>query len=182
MIRIPGGISILKPIILIIARFPYNSDTVDQYKTSFTKTLTTNSKLVYTEPAGKKALLEINYVFSRISNSSDRKSFDKVNRKYDALNQLYSNQYGLNYLSNSAGLKYQYNGKKLIANIGTNVGVANYTQKDSSRKEVKHFRYTNLFLPISLPVPFYRYFQKEKTIQAYHKPEIQLCQQNPDLV
>jgi hypothetical protein len=120
-------------------------DTIDQYKRNSSLVTTANSKLVYTEPIGKKSLLEFNYTFSKTSSTSDRKSFDKANGKYEQLNDLFSNRYSLNYLSNSGGLKYQYTGKKLTANIGSNMGVADYRQNDSSGKEVRHYRYTNLF-------------------------------------
>ena len=123
----------------------FRTDSINQYKTNSTITKTANSKLVYTEPAGKKGILEFNYTFNDIISNSDRKSFDRVNGKYEALNSLYSNRYQLNYLSNSAGAKYQYNGKKIMANIGTNVGISNYEQKDSFGREVRQLNYTNLF-------------------------------------
>src|SRR6202008_1976283 len=91
---------------------PYQRDTIDQYKINSSVTNAVTSKLVYTEPAGKKGILEFNYVFNRTATISDRKSFDKVNDKYSSLNDLFSIRYGLNYLTNNAGLKYQYNGKK----------------------------------------------------------------------
>lgn len=121
------------------------TDSINQYKTYSGITSTTSSKLVYTEPAGKKGIVEFNYTLSSISSSSDRKSFDRVGGKYEALNALYSNEYQLNYLSNSGGIKYQYSGKKLIANVGSNFGTSNYTQKDSLEREVRQLHYTNLF-------------------------------------
>ncbi len=124
---------------------PYLRDTVDQYKSNFSKTLTTNTKLVYTEPVGKKAVLEFNYAFSRIGSEADRKSFDKANGKYTDLNQEFSNSYSLNYNSNSTGFKYQYNGKKIVANIGSNIGLAKYRQLDSLGRLVNELKYTNLF-------------------------------------
>lgn len=123
----------------------YRSDTIDQYKTAFSKTLTTIAKLVFTEPISKKTILELNYSFNRINSTSNRKSFDKLNGKYEVLNQAYSNDYELGFISNSVGAKYQYNTKKIIANIGSNIGVSNYSQKDSSGKKVRSYSYTNLF-------------------------------------
>ena len=120
-------------------------DSVNQYKTNTTTTATTTSRLVYTEPAGKKGIVELNYTISNIVSNSDRKSFDKVAGKYESLNPLYSNTYQLNYLANSGGIKYQYNGKKLMANIGSNVGTSNQTQKDSLGREVRQLNFTNLF-------------------------------------
>lgn len=120
-------------------------DSIDQYKTSFSRTLTTNGRLIYTEPLGKKSLFELNYTINRIASSADRRSFDKQNGKYEALNPILSNSYQLLYLLNSAGGKYQYNGKKLTATLGTNVGVSAYSQKDSLGKEVRNYNYTNVF-------------------------------------
>ena len=121
------------------------SDSVNQYKTSVTTTGTTNSKLVYTEPAGKKGIVEFNYTFSNTISNSDRKSFDEVGGKYESLNPLFSNRYQLNYLSNSGGAKYQYNGKKLTANIGSNIGTSSQTQKDSLGRDVRQLNFTNLY-------------------------------------
>lgn len=122
-----------------------NVDTIDQYKTGFSKVISTNSKLVYTEPVGKKGILEFNYTFQRVSNTLDRQSFDESGGKYTSRNDLFSVRYGLLYLSNSGGVKYQYNGKKLGVNIGTNLGFADYRQKDSAGQQIRHLTYTNLF-------------------------------------
>ena len=121
------------------------TDSTDQFKQAFSKTLTTTSKLVYTEPLSKKSILEFNYAFNRNINESNRKTFDKINGKYEALNLAYSNNYSLGFLSNSVGVKYQYTGKKLVANLGTNIGVSDYLQKDSEGKKVRQYSYTNLF-------------------------------------
>jgi hypothetical protein len=121
------------------------TDSINQYKTNATTTATTNSKLVYTEPAGKKGIVEFNYTFSNVVSNSDRQSFDRVGGKYEFLNPLFSNSYQLNYIANSTGLKYQYTGKKLTANVGTNIGKSNQTQKDSLGKEVGQLRFTNLY-------------------------------------
>ncbi|MFL5773004.1 MAG: outer membrane beta-barrel protein, partial [Flavisolibacter sp.] len=121
------------------------TDSINQLKTNMSETITTTSKLVFTEALSKKTMLELNYVFNRTNSTSDRKSFDENNGKYEQLNYTYSNKYSLNYLSNNGGAKIQYNGKKLVANIGSNVGVSHYRQLDSTGKEDRHYSYTNLF-------------------------------------
>jgi hypothetical protein len=120
-------------------------DSIDQFKESYNKTITTSSKLTITEQIAVKTTLELNYSFNRNAYTSDRKSFDKVNGKYEALNQVYSNNYSMLFYSNTGGAKIQYNGKKFVANIGTNAGVSNYIQRDSLGKKVNDFKYTNLF-------------------------------------
>lgn len=118
---------------------------IDQYKTSYNKTLTSQARVVYTEPLGNKTSLELNYTFNRNAMESDRKAFDKIGDKYDGFNKALSNNYSMLFYSNTGGAKIQYNGKKLVANIGTNAGVSNYIQRDSLDKKVNHFTYTNLF-------------------------------------
>lgn len=121
------------------------TDTIDQYKTNATNSSTVNSKLVYTEAAGKKGIFEMNYTFNDVISNANRKSFNKSNGKYDVIDPLFSNQYQLNFLSNSAGLKYQYNSKKITANIGSNIGVSTQSQKNAVGKEVRQLNYTNLY-------------------------------------
>lgn len=120
-------------------------DSVDQLKEAYNKTITTTSRLVITEQIAPKTTLELNYSFNRNEYTSDRKSFDKVNGKYEGFNRTFSNNYSMLFYSNTGGAKIQYNGKKLVANIGTNAGVSNYIQRDSLGKKVNHFKYTNLF-------------------------------------
>lgn len=121
------------------------TDTINQYKTNIATTSTVGSKLVYTEPAGKKGIIEMNYTFNDVISNSNRKSFNKNNGKYTVIAPLLSNQYQLNYLSNSAGVKYQYNSQKITANIGSNLGVSTQLQKDSVGNDVRKLHYTNLF-------------------------------------
>ncbi|MGZ8550750.1 MAG: outer membrane beta-barrel family protein [Chitinophagaceae bacterium] len=123
----------------------FSRDTIDQYKTNTSRASTWNSKLVYTEPLGKKGMLEFNYTLNHMASTSDRKSFDKANGKYEELNPVFSNNYGLRNLVNSAGMKYQYTSKKVTANIGTNIGGARYRQLDSLDRPVRQLNYTNLF-------------------------------------
>ncbi len=123
----------------------FNTDSIDQKKTVFNKTQTSGAKAVYTEPLSKKTTLELNTSWSRNATESDRKSFDKVNGKYEDLNEIFSNKYELEYLSKGGGTKIQYNSKKFVANIGMNVMLSEYNQDDSLGKRVRHFEYTNLF-------------------------------------
>lgn len=118
---------------------------IDQRKTSYNKTLTSQARVVYTEPLSNKTTLELNYTFNRNAITSDRKAFDKIGDKYEGFNKALSNSYSMLFYSNTGGAKIQYNGKKLVANIGTNAGVSNYIQRDSLDKKVNHFTYTNLF-------------------------------------
>ena len=120
-------------------------DTIDQYKMNNSRASTWNSKLVYTEPVGKKGVLEFNYTMNHMASTSNRKSFDKANGKYEDLNPEFSNSYGLRNFVNSAGMKYQFNSKKMTVNVGSNVGTARYRQLDSTGLQVRELNYTNIF-------------------------------------
>jgi hypothetical protein len=125
---------------------PYRKDTTDQYKTNHGLNTNISSKLVYTEPAGSRGTLELNYTFNNLVNSSNRKSFNKTGTgKYDQPDPLLTNQYELGYTMNSAGVQYQYNGKSLTATLGSNVGVSGYSQRDATGEEIRNMQYTNLF-------------------------------------
>jgi hypothetical protein len=119
--------------------------TFDQQKFGYNKTVTTSSRVVYTEPLSRKTSLEFNYSFNRNATTSDRKTFDKVGDEYKSLNKELSNSYSLLFYSNTGGAKIQYNGKKFVANIGTNAGVSNYVQRDSLGKKTNDFEYFNFF-------------------------------------
>lgn len=119
---------------------------IDQYKINSALTTTTKAKLVFTEPVGKNAVVELNYMLHQTGSSADRRSFNQsLSGKYDEPDPLFSNKYALQYGLNSAGFKYQYNGKKLTANVGTNMGVSAYTQKSASGQQTNSVHYTNLF-------------------------------------
>ncbi|RYY55248.1 MAG: hypothetical protein EOO09_11225 [Chitinophagaceae bacterium] len=121
------------------------SDTIDQKRDFYSESKTATARAVYTEPMGKKGTLEFNYAFSRTRSESDRKTFDADDTgKYTSLNDSLSIRYGLAYISNGVGVKYQYSTKKLSANIGTNVGASSMNQFDSLNKKVRTFRFLNL--------------------------------------
>ena len=122
-----------------------DKDSTEQFKDNTGRNKKAQSRIVYTEPITKKVLLELNYTFGLNNTLNDQKTFDKNNNgKYEDYNPTFSNRYALNIMSNSGGTKFQYNGKKLTANIGLNVGRSSYTQKDSAGNQANRFTYTNL--------------------------------------
>lgn len=89
------------------------------------------AKAVYTEPLAKKLFLELNYGINSYTSDSKRLSYDSSGEgKYETLNPLYSNHYSFNVFTNSTGTALRYNGKKLTASAGTDVGFTNFYQKD----------------------------------------------------
>ncbi len=103
----------------------------DQMKVNDNKVNTFTAKTVYTEPLAKKLFLELNYGINSYTSDSKRLSYDSSGvGKYENLNPLYSNHYSFNVFTNSTGSALRYNGKKLTASAGTDVGFTNFYQKD----------------------------------------------------
>ncbi|WP_147204338.1 outer membrane beta-barrel protein [Segetibacter aerophilus] len=123
-----------------------NRNNVDQMKMYDVNTLTTSGRLVYTEPVVKNLFIEFNYGL-RLNNSESKKlSYDKNNTgKYEALNDTFSNNYNYKILTNSGGMAWRFNSKKLNAGIGSDIAVADFTQEDVLRKTTTRYSYTNLF-------------------------------------
>lgn len=83
-------------------------------------TQTYSANLVYTEPLGKKSLLELNgYVNKNLSNTS-KKVFDKNtnSNEYDILNGRLTNEYHSDYTYMGGGMNYRLNKKKLSFSTG----------------------------------------------------------------
>ncbi|MDP4211072.1 MAG: outer membrane beta-barrel protein [Bacteroidota bacterium] len=114
----------------------------DQYKTFRNKTLALDSRLVYTEPLSAISSLAINYGLSGGNSQSDRNSFNKsAVGKYDAIDSAYSNDYHFSLLTQKTGLLYNFSGRKLHFNIGSDIGFTGFKQQnlDSGLFLNRHF-------------------------------------------
>ena len=118
----------------------------DQRKLSQSEVSLINSKITYTEPIAKKFFAEINYAFRVSSSNAEKLSYDKDNSgKYGSLNDTFSNNYKFNVLTNTAGIAFKYNGKKITASLGSDVAFSNFKQTDLLKDSVAKRDYTNLF-------------------------------------
>ncbi len=79
-----------------------------------------SANLVYTEPLGKKSLLEFNAFINKNIGSTSRKVYDKngANNLYDALNTKLTNEFNSEYTYAGAGMNYRYNQKKYNFSTG----------------------------------------------------------------
>ena len=118
----------------------------DQQKKSDATANILNAKAVYTEPLSKKVFLELNYAVRSSKSNSEKLSYDKnSDDKYDKLNELYSNKYRFDVLTNTTGLALKFNGKKITASAGTDIAFQNFHQKDLLRDSAFTRNYTNFF-------------------------------------
>ena len=79
-----------------------------------------SANLVYTEPLGKKSLLEFNTFLNKNIGSSSKKVYDKnsATGMYDALNTRLTNEYSSEYTYAGGGMNYRYNQKKYNFSTG----------------------------------------------------------------
>ncbi|MEO8711699.1 MAG: outer membrane beta-barrel protein [Parafilimonas sp.] len=78
------------------------------------------SKLIYTEPMGKRSLFEFSGFFNTNAGASNKQTFDynNLSGKHDALNPLLSNDYRTNYTYTGGGINFRTNQKKVNITAG----------------------------------------------------------------
>ncbi len=132
-----------------------SNDTTDQRKISNTSAGTFNSKIVYTEPLSKNFFVELNYAFRNSKSDAEKLSYDKsLAGKYDLLNDTFSNHYKFDVLTNTAGIVFKYNGKKIVYGLGTDIARSNFKQTDLLRDTVSTRNYTNFFPRVNFVYKF----------------------------
>lgn len=121
-------------------------DTTDQKKANNTFTSVFNGKVTYTEPIVKNVFTEINYS-ARISKSNaERLSYDKsISNKYESYNDTFSSHYAFDVFTNTVGLAFKYNTKKVTASAGTDVAKTNFRQTDLLKVTLQKRDYNNFF-------------------------------------
>ena len=123
-----------------------NTDSIDQRKINDIQNGGYYSKVAYTEPIVKNVFMEVSYGI-RVSNSESKKlSYDKnQDEKYEDLNTAFSNNYDFHVLTNSGGMTWRYNAKKLTISAGGDVALANFKQTDLLHDTAIRYNYTNFF-------------------------------------
>jgi hypothetical protein len=128
-----------------VTRLPKDSLT-DQMKLTDTKVNAFGGKLSYTEPLSKRIFTEVSYGLRINSSSSERLSYNKSpDGKYEVLSQAYSNSYRYDVTTNTAGLFFKYNTKKIVAGIGSDLAFQNFDQQDKVHNTSVERNYVNLF-------------------------------------
>ncbi|MBS1783297.1 MAG: TonB-dependent receptor [Bacteroidetes bacterium] len=132
-------------------RHPDSTQIIDQQKLLNASTFQLASKLTYTEPLSKTVFLEINYQAGLNNNSSARLSFDKnkMDGKYDLLNDSTSANYDFNYLINTGGSNLRFVFKKFNFSFGGAMSNTYFSQQDNltAKKNYSFNRSYNNFFP-----------------------------------
>jgi Outer membrane protein beta-barrel family len=125
----------------------------DQRKTTNNEAISINSNISYTEPLSKSSSLVVNYGINLDNSHSNRLSFNQNSEgKYTMMDSLYSNDYAFNILTHKGGLSYAYTNKKVRVNIGSNMGLTSFRQKDMFRDHERDRNFVNWY-----PKAIFRY-------------------------
>ena len=105
-----------------------------------------STKVSYTEPLAKDFYMETSYSFGYNQRQNNRDIFAKgVGGNYDNKIDSLSNDFEFNDMSNSPGMSFRFNRKKINTTIGTTVGFTNYQQKNKTTGIQNGFHFINYF-------------------------------------
>jgi hypothetical protein len=144
------------------------SNLFDQESQLTKRGTTVGANITYTEPAGKKGIIQISYSNSFNTTNNDKKTFNysAINDDYNDLDSTLSNVFSSNYNTHKAGLGYRFNSTKLMMMLGVNYQYAELSNDQSFPYSFKLQREYNNFLPNGM----LRYnFTTKKTLRLFYR-------------
>ncbi|MEP7163703.1 MAG: outer membrane beta-barrel family protein [Ferruginibacter sp.] len=125
---------------------PFVQD-LDQMKDNDRSNQKVLSRIVYTEPLGKKYSMEIGYELSYSSGSNNQitYSYTPATGKYDARVDSLTNDFDQRISINKPSIKLNYADKKFKINIGSGFGLTHFDLLDKSFNKDYIRNYTNFF-------------------------------------
>jgi hypothetical protein len=141
--------------------FPVRTDSINQRNTTTGDLRSYNVRGVYTEPIAKKMLLELSMGKSNTRSTSEKITHDynKLNGKFDKLNDQLTNNYQNLYGYTNGGIKIRTQQKKFSLSAGVNFQQAELEGKikAGSKDSVISKRFNNLLPNARLQYSFTRY-------------------------
>jgi len=116
-----------------------------------TRSNSNNLNASYTEPVGKNRIIEINYAYSHLKNTSDKRTYDfnSGTGKYDKLNAPLTNYFENTNISNRIGGNFREQQKKYNYQLGAAVQLTQLSshsiQASNGKDTVIKQRFTNFF-------------------------------------
>jgi len=130
---------------------------VDQYKPTTTISSLLSSNLTYTEPIAAKLTLTFNYLLGLNNSISRAESYNKsASGNYDQLDDITTNDYKYNVLTNQFGAIFSHVTPKTNATFGTRASSVNFNQIDERRLTEKSRNFINW-----IPQANFRYMPKQ---------------------
>jgi len=153
-------------------------EVTDQFKTNYSKNVSFDSKLTYSEPLSKVSSLIVNYGVVLNNSNSERSSYNKSTEgKYSEIDSLYSNDYVFNVFTHRAGANYNLFKKKIKFNAGSNIGFTSFDQKDMHTQTSLKRNFVNWYPQANFS---YNFSQQRRVFLRYNgstqQPSIQQIQ------
>lgn len=166
------------------------AETTDQQKLNNSIRSGVSSRIVYTEPLSKRAILEFNYSLNNSHGRSGITTLEKTpftGAKYENIIDSLTNDYSLNVLTNSAGINYRYaKPKKINFSFGGNISRADFLRKDIKADSSVAYKFINFFprasMNMTLPGGGNLYFNYSGSTRAPSIDQIQPIKDNSDLL
>jgi len=126
---------------------PVTGQNLNQLKDNNKQTQNLSSKIVYTEPLGKKYSLELGYEFTYISGNNNQVtySYSPVSGKYDAQVDSLTNDFDQLITIHKPSVKLNYSNKKIKVNIGSGFGLTHFDMLDNTINKDYIRNFTNFF-------------------------------------
>ena len=120
---------------------------LDQMKDNNKNTSDISSKMVYTEPLGKKYSLELGYQLSLSNGRNDQNTYNytTASLKYDQRVDSLSNQFRQHISQNIPSAKINYAYKKFKVNAGAGVSLTQFELKDLTYNKLYNRNYNNFY-------------------------------------
>ena len=130
------------------AGVPLKDSITNQKNTRNAITRNLGGTITYTEPIGRKSLLEISSFYSTNSGQSNRKTYDfnSGSGKYDQYNIILSNDFTSSYDYGGGTLNFRSNMKKLILTVGSSFQAATLRSTNNTNGNIIEQRFSD-FLP-----------------------------------
>ena len=140
---------------------------LDQQNIRKGNTLSYSANVVYTEPLGKKSLLEFNAYLSQSIGKTSRKVYDKNagTENYDQLNTRLSNEFNSEYTYSGGGLNFRTNQKKYNFSTGFSLQNAKLVGENISANTKLNQNFKDI-----LPTATYQYnFSQTKNLNINYR-------------
>ncbi len=128
------------------AGIPQKDSIVNQKNNREAITRSLGGNVVYTEPIGKKSLLEFTGFYNTSVGNSKRKAYDYSGSsgKYDVVNTLQSNDFKSEYTYSGGGINFRTNQKKTSITVGSSLQSANLISTNNTNGNVIKQTFTDL--------------------------------------
>ena len=139
--------------------FPAKDSLLNQINNTNANTNSFGTSITYTEPIDKRSLIELSSFYNSTIGKSNRQTFDfnRSSGKYDAINNLLSNNFSSNYTYSGGSFNYRTNRKKINFSTGASLQLAALTSTNLTNNNTIQQRFTDVLPNANIQYKFSNY-------------------------